>query len=277
MKSNSVTGTVFTNDDAKFSHINTGSFGNQSQIMQPTTEDWQYRLRNTASKESAQLVILEAIIWKLSRILTEPIESIVETKSLIQYGADSLVLVELRNWILAELKAKISMSEAIKQIPLSQLAAKILGSSALVTSSSTTITNRAQVKSLHTQSDLVDIQTHSERDTDDSFNYMKKQLDLHSTNIRSWPKPTEGHHLREYLVVLLTGATGFIGTSILDLLIKSSKVTKVYALIRPNSEIKIKSSFKDQGLDWDQACATGKLDTLEYSMGDKRLELDVGT
>ena len=54
-----------------------------------------------------------------------PVEEISETKPISVYGMDSLVAVEMRNWLFKEMDATISILELLANQPLVSLAAKI--------------------------------------------------------------------------------------------------------------------------------------------------------
>jgi NAD(P)-dependent dehydrogenase (short-subunit alcohol dehydrogenase family) len=67
-------------------------------------------------------VIATAIITKLSDMFMIPEAEIDQTKSPSAYGVDSLVAVELRNWLFARVQAELSIFEVLQSVSLSALA-----------------------------------------------------------------------------------------------------------------------------------------------------------
>lgn len=59
--------------------------------------------------EEAENLVCQVILQWLGKSITAPVESLVATKSLDHYGVDSLVAVELRNWIGAYLQANVPL------------------------------------------------------------------------------------------------------------------------------------------------------------------------
>jgi acyl carrier protein len=81
----------------------------------------------TGSNEIGDIVV-ESLVAKLSKALAIPTNDIDTTKSLHAYGVDSLLAVELRNWLAKEMRIDIAVFDimgAISIISLGALAAKI--------------------------------------------------------------------------------------------------------------------------------------------------------
>ncbi|KAG8526399.1 putative secondary metabolism biosynthetic enzyme [Bacidia gigantensis] len=89
-------------------------------------------LKQSATLEEAAREIRVELIPKVSNLLMVPVERISPTKSLSEYGMDSLVAVEMRNWLLRELDAALPILELMADIPLQELSWKIAKSSKLV-------------------------------------------------------------------------------------------------------------------------------------------------
>ena len=83
------------------------------------------QLRKVKSLDEATHHICESIIAKVSSLSMIPVEEISETKPISVYGMDSLVAVEMRNWLFKEMDATISILELLTNQPLVSLAAKI--------------------------------------------------------------------------------------------------------------------------------------------------------
>ena len=89
-------------------------------------------LRKATSVEEAAHKACEGIIAKMSSLLMIPPEDISSEKSMSEYGMDSLVAVEMRNWLLRELDSTLPILELLANISLFQLSIKIVRKSKLV-------------------------------------------------------------------------------------------------------------------------------------------------
>jgi hypothetical protein len=68
-------------------------------------------LQSALSLEEASKITCEAILQQLGKLLTVPSEGLSSAYTLMSYGVDSLISVELRNWIRTELKATVQLLE----------------------------------------------------------------------------------------------------------------------------------------------------------------------
>jgi len=82
-------------------------------------------LTATASLTDATGVILEALTARVAKSLRTEAANIVADRPLYVYGVDSLVAVELRNWVGRECGADISLFEITSDIPMTKLAQRI--------------------------------------------------------------------------------------------------------------------------------------------------------
>jgi hypothetical protein len=89
-------------------------------------------LRQATSLDDATTVVCDAIISKMSALLMVPLEEINSGKPMQEYGMDSLVAVEMRNWISSNLGATIPILEMLGNISLRNLSAGIVGKSTMV-------------------------------------------------------------------------------------------------------------------------------------------------
>jgi hypothetical protein len=89
-------------------------------------------LRQATSIEDAAKHACDAIIAKMSVLLMIPLEDISSSKSMSDYGMDSLVAVEMRNWLVRELDATLPILELLANTSLLQLSRKIIRKSKLV-------------------------------------------------------------------------------------------------------------------------------------------------
>ncbi|RFU36270.1 hypothetical protein B7463_g122, partial [Scytalidium lignicola] len=123
--------------DARFSHLRnldikpnatTGPGGRSNGEAQNLYS----QLENAKSIAGAQDIISAAFIGKICKLLLVPVDDISPSKPLNEYGVDSLVAVEIRNWIFHEARASISVFDILSNDPISALCGKIaLGCPAL--------------------------------------------------------------------------------------------------------------------------------------------------
>ncbi len=74
----------------------------------------------------------DAIIAKLSAISMTPAEQFDLQKNMDAYGLDSLMAVEVRNWMASELEVNLSLLEYMKIANLMELSEVIVGKSRLL-------------------------------------------------------------------------------------------------------------------------------------------------
>ncbi|PCG95659.1 Acyl transferase/acyl hydrolase/lysophospholipase [Penicillium occitanis (nom. inval.)] len=94
-------------EDMKFVHVRRQ--GTSQVQVSGTTSDVIAELRSASTSEDAVEVICQAIIVQLSKVTALPVERLNPAESLDAYGVDSLVAVELRNWIGAYLQANVPL------------------------------------------------------------------------------------------------------------------------------------------------------------------------
>lgn len=75
-----------------------------------------------SSAEAAEKIVLDALLLKISRVLSVDITELDSTKPLHAYGIDSLVAVELRSWLSKELRAEVSVFDMTNKSSIHQLA-----------------------------------------------------------------------------------------------------------------------------------------------------------
>lgn len=116
-----------------FSHFRRAAMG-KSRNTGPGVTGLSMRetLRQATSPEDAAKKACEGIMAKASSLLMIPPEDMSQDKSLAEYGMDSLVAVELQNWLLRELDATVPILELLANVSLRQLSVNILKRSKLV-------------------------------------------------------------------------------------------------------------------------------------------------
>lgn len=90
------------------------------------------RLSECAGVEQATDVITEALVQKTADILQMPASEVDANRPMYVYGVDSLVAMEVRNWISREMKANMALPEILAAMPMTKFAAKIAERSKLV-------------------------------------------------------------------------------------------------------------------------------------------------
>lgn len=91
-------------------------------------------LRHATSLEEATNIFCAAFVQKMSVLLMVAVENIDFSKSINDYGMDSLVAVEMRNWLFKEMDITIPILELLANQSLSQLSGKLMKKSKLTTS-----------------------------------------------------------------------------------------------------------------------------------------------
>uniref|UniRef100_A0A8H7K927 Carrier domain-containing protein n=1 Tax=Bionectria ochroleuca TaxID=29856 RepID=A0A8H7K927_BIOOC len=87
-----------------------------------------------ASGESASYFISNAIADRLARLISADSTSIdQESRSILELGLDSLVAIELRNWIMSQFDAPLQSSEILTNQTIHTLAEKVLARSSIAT------------------------------------------------------------------------------------------------------------------------------------------------
>jgi acyl carrier protein len=91
-------------------------------------------LRLATSLEEATTIFCTAFVQKMSVLLMVAAENIDFSKSINDYGMDSLVAVEMRNWLIKEMDIAIPILELLANQSLSQLSGKLVRKSNLTKS-----------------------------------------------------------------------------------------------------------------------------------------------
>lgn len=81
------------------------------------------------SLAEAGTILSDALSLKLSKVLGLPVERIDPSRSMGSYGVDSLVAVELRNWVAREVSADVAIFEILGEPSIASLALAVAGRS----------------------------------------------------------------------------------------------------------------------------------------------------
>ena len=90
---------------------------------------------NDKDPASAANIITNALVQKTAEILRIPPSEVDPSLPLYHYGVDSLVALEVRNWITREMKANMALLDILAAVPMETFAAKIAKKSKLVVGS----------------------------------------------------------------------------------------------------------------------------------------------
>lgn len=119
-------------DDGRFAHLRVFDTQTFSTAREDFTAELQAALAAAESVADAAELVTTALIRKLAKAMLMELEDLDANKPANAYGVDSLVAVEVRAWVFKDVKSDVSVFEILSNIPLTQLAAKIAGRSALV-------------------------------------------------------------------------------------------------------------------------------------------------
>ncbi|KAL8860926.1 MAG: hypothetical protein Q9178_002681 [Gyalolechia marmorata] len=95
----------------------------------PDIQAW---LANAVSWLEAVNSVCDTLIAKLAEMFSLPVKDIDRSMRLAKYGVDSLVAVELRNWLGHVLQAPLSIFDIMQSLNLQDLAGKVAGKSKLI-------------------------------------------------------------------------------------------------------------------------------------------------
>jgi len=118
--------------DARFSHLRLMDTHTSLKETTSSGPPLPHLLSEVTSIAAAATIICDAIAARLAKSLSVPLEDLDPSKPVNAYGVDSLIAVELRNFIFREIKADMSIFDILSSIPLTMLSSKIATSSALV-------------------------------------------------------------------------------------------------------------------------------------------------
>jgi aryl carrier-like protein len=99
----------------------------QSQAETPTKDEGRLRDQLTSGSVGvgAAEVICRGLVKKIAGMFGLVEEDVSPAKSLADYGVDSLVAVEMRNWIISQMGAEISIFELMQSPSLAELSIKL--------------------------------------------------------------------------------------------------------------------------------------------------------
>ncbi|KAI6710692.1 hypothetical protein PZA11_006639 [Diplocarpon coronariae] len=123
-------------EDAKFKHLKDKAEAEASELSSCSLNaavSPSAALRAAESREQAIELICEGLMTKVSAVLMVPREEMDPSKAIVVYGLDSLVAIEIRNWITRELEASLQVLELLTSSSFWALSEAVLGKSKLGT------------------------------------------------------------------------------------------------------------------------------------------------
>ncbi|KAI6350677.1 hypothetical protein MCOR25_010479 [Pyricularia grisea] len=116
-------------EDVRFSHLATvrsntasNSSDNPAKVGAVTMAQ---RLATVESKDEAVSVLIDGLVDKISVIVSMPASEVDPSRPLFMYGVDSLVAMEIRNWIQRDVKSDIALFDVLEAVPITKFAEKV--------------------------------------------------------------------------------------------------------------------------------------------------------
>ena len=125
---------MFWVDDAKFKHLKEAAEAEAaaSSTSSPSASiSLSAAMKLAGSKQQAVELICEGLMTKVSAVLMVPREEMDPGKAIVVYGLDSLVAIEIRNWITRELEASLQVLELLTSGSFWALSEAVLAKSKL--------------------------------------------------------------------------------------------------------------------------------------------------
>ena len=206
------------------------------------------------SNSTSQQPLSEYIRTLFAGLANVPVTSISDWTTLYDLGIDSRLALSLRSSLSSHLNRQISLSALFENPSISKLVAFFSPPPSETPSRNS---------------------TDSKPPSSETINRIISTL---SSEFTTWPPRSPSCHypLKGKETILLTGASGSLGTSLIEALSSSTKVEKIYAMVRgPNHLSKLQTALESRGTD--ASFGRGKVEILNFSMKDPLLGVDVET
>lgn len=109
-------------DDPMFSHLVQSDCASIKETAAEKEVDHAKLLVAATDFDAAEQIVLEALLLKISRVLSVDISNLDAAKPLHAFGIDSLVAVELRSWLRKQIRAEISVFDIVNKASILLLA-----------------------------------------------------------------------------------------------------------------------------------------------------------
>lgn len=119
-------------DDAKFSYLKSAAAAEAENLSTAApVVSLSSALKAAKTQEQGLELVCEGLMTKVSAVLMVPREEMDANRPIVVYGLDSLVAIEIRNWITRELEASLQVLELLTSSSITALAETILKKSKL--------------------------------------------------------------------------------------------------------------------------------------------------
>ena len=123
---------LFWVDDAKFKYLKEAAEAEQANLSTAVASvSLSSAVKSSNSYKEALQLVSDGLMDKVSAVLMVPREEMDQSRPIVVYGLDSLVAIEIRNWITRELEASLQVLELLTSSSITALAATILTKSKL--------------------------------------------------------------------------------------------------------------------------------------------------
>jgi NADPH:quinone reductase-like Zn-dependent oxidoreductase/malonyl CoA-acyl carrier protein transacylase len=126
---------LFWAEDAKFAHLKAAVDAEAAESNSNSltaSASLSSLLKAAKTKEEALPLVCQGLMTKVSAVLMVPVEDMDVSRPIVAYGLDSLVAIEIRNWITRELEASLQVLELLTSSSITNLGETILQKSKLV-------------------------------------------------------------------------------------------------------------------------------------------------
>jgi len=124
---------LFWIDDAKFKYLKEAAEAKQAHLSTSAPSvSLSSAVKTSKSYDEALQLVSNGLMDIVSAVLMVPREEMDQSRPIVVYGLDSLVAIEIRNWITRELEASLQVLELLTSNSITALAGTILKKSRLV-------------------------------------------------------------------------------------------------------------------------------------------------
>lgn len=113
--------------DGKFAALAARSAGGAAGPSGPSVSLRDELARCGDDEGEAVALVTRAVVERLAKLMMVPVADVDAGRPLSAYGVDSLVAVEVRNWIAREVGVEVSVFEIMANVPMGALAAEVVG------------------------------------------------------------------------------------------------------------------------------------------------------
>lgn len=112
-------------EDGRFAHLRISDTQSFAITSEDTTAELHAALAAATTMAEASHLVCEELIRKLAKAMMMELENLDSSRPASSYGVDSLVAVEVRPWVVKDVKSDISVFNILSNAPLTQLVATI--------------------------------------------------------------------------------------------------------------------------------------------------------